>query len=195
LRPTVFRYATAIAAGIAIGIGTLVAALFFFPAWGVVRNGPWTIDPVMGSPTAGPYSRAWMSLFGSLAVVPAGAAYYLGYVDSSGATLNARCTYTVTGTDPDAGWWSITVYDANGFLLPDSGGRYSMTRDNVPRTPDGAFRFVLAATGSEPGRQPDAIPTGSGSFNLELRVYAPSASFLADLGRGPVPSVDRGDCR
>jgi hypothetical protein len=136
-----------------------------------------------------------MSLFWSLAVVPEGAAYYLGYTDSAGAPLSARCSYAVSGRDLDAGWWSITVYDANGFLLPDAGGVYSMTRDNVPRLPDGSFRFVLAGTGSAAAAQPDAIPTGSGPFNLELRVYAPSAAVLADLAGTPLPAIERGDCR
>ena len=124
MRRTIFRYATAIGAGIALGIGSLAAALFSFPAWGVLHNGPWTIDPAMGSPSAGHTRGPGCRCSARSPSFPAGAAYYLGYDDSTGAPLNARCTYTVTGRDPDAGWWSITVYDANGFLLPDTGGRF-----------------------------------------------------------------------
>jgi hypothetical protein len=187
-------YGGAIVAGIGLGLLSLAGALLMFPAWGVVHNGAWTIDPVMGSPAAGPYSRAWMSLFGALAVVPEGAAYYLGYEDSAGSPLTARCTYTVTGRDLDAGWWSITVYGANGFLLRDAGGRFSMTRDSVPRAPDGSFRFTLAGTGTAAAAAADAIPTGGGSFNLELRVYAPAAGVLANLGEAPVPEIERREC-
>src|SRR5689334_17654952 len=129
MRRAVLVYGAAIVAGLVAGAGSLAAALLSFPAWGVAHNGAWTIDPVMGSPAAGPYSRAWMSLFGALAVVPEGAAYYLGYTDSDGRALTARCTYTVTGRDLDAGWWSIAVYGANSRLLHDADGRYSLTRD------------------------------------------------------------------
>jgi hypothetical protein len=191
----IFIYGAAVAVGLGLGIASLAGTLLSFPAWGVVHNGAWTIDPVMGSPAAGPYSRAWMSLFGALAVVPEGAAYYLGYEDSAGAPLTARCTYAVTGRDLDAGWWSITVYGSNGFLLRDAGGRYSLTRETVPREPDGSFRFTLAGSGTPAAAAPGAIPTGTGGFNLELRVYAPSLALLADLGRAPVPTITRGACR
>jgi hypothetical protein len=195
VRRTVLIYAAAAIAGVILGLGSLAGALFLFPSWGVVHNGAWTIDPVMGSPSAGPYSRAWMSLFGALAVVPEGAAYYLGYDDSSGAPLTSRCTYVVTGRDLDASWWSITVYGPRGFLLRDAGGRYSLTRDSVPREADGSFRFTLAGSGTPEAAAPGAIPTGTGPFNLELRVYGPKPAVLADLGRAAVPKVARGECR
>jgi hypothetical protein len=183
-------------AGAAVGLATLAVALVFFPAWGMAHNGPWAVDPTMGSSAAGPYSRAWTAIFGVLAVMPAGGGvYFLADHDSTGAPLSARCTYFVAGNDPDAPWWSITVYRADGFLLRGTDGRYSMTRDSVPREPDGSFRFRLAATGSEAAAAPGTIPTGGGGFNLELRIYAPGAAVLADLARVPVPTIVREACR
>ncbi len=195
MRRAILIYGAAIVAGILAGAGSLAAALLTFPAWGVIHTGAWTIDPVMGSAKAGPYSRAWMSLFGALAVDPEGAAYYLAYTDTDGRPLDARCTYTVTGRDLDAGWWSIAVYGENSRLLRDAHGRHSMTRDTVPRQPDGSFRFVLAETGTPAAAAPGGLPTGHEAFNLELRVYAPGKSVLADLARAPVPAVTRGACR
>ena len=194
-RRTVLKYGAAVAAGFTVGLGSLGLAIVTFPAWGMVHSGPWAVDPTMGGPAAGPYSRAWTAIFGALAVMPSAGLYFFADHDSAGSPLTARCTYAVAGTDPDAAWWSITVYRPDGFLLRGTDRRYSLTRDGVPRAADGSFRFRLAASGSEAAAAAGAIPTGSGAFNIELRLYAPATTALAGPGQVPVPTITREDCR
>jgi hypothetical protein len=181
-------------AGLALGLLTVCVALSSWGTVGTVHDGPWTTDPAMGSPSASLYTRAWTALTALLAQDRSAAIYFMAYVDSSGGALNARCTYTVEGSDPPAGWWSLTVYGEDGFLLHDVGGRYSVARTSVARLNDGALRVTLAPTNSAAAARADALPTGTGAFNLLLRLYNPDPIASGDLAHMSLPAIRRESC-
>ncbi len=79
---------------------------------------------------------------------------------------------------PD-GFWSITLYNAAGFLVANPIGRYSIGNGtpNLLRDADGSLTIVISA--SRP-RQADAnwLPAPEGAFSLVLRVYDPTPQVL-----------------
>lgn len=178
------------AAGILLGIGLAWGSLRV--AAGVVRNGPWITDLATGSTAAGPITRARIAVAGLLALSNTEAIYFSADEDDAGRTLDGSCDYRVEGVDPGSAWWSITLYDADGYLLPNDAGRWSVSKTTVSPRPDGGFAVRVSPRGSGP----DWLPSpASGRFNLTLRCYEPSAALRADPGAAALPRIVREDCR
>ena len=80
------------------------------------------------------------------------------------------------GTD---GFWSITLYNAAGYLVANPIGRYSVGNETpgLVEGTGGSLTIVLSA------RRPSAgdtnwLPAPVGAFSVVLRVYDPTASVL-----------------
>lgn len=174
--------------GIALGIASLWGALQF--AGSSVQVNAWRADANTGSAAADPYTRLLVALTGLLALNRSETVYYEAMTDEAGERLSGNCTYRVEGTDPAARWWSITVYDADNFLLPGSHGLFSVTKNNVVRDANGTFAITLATGASGP----NAIPTGTNAFNLTLRLYNPDAAIAADLSSANLPRIIKTGC-
>ena len=85
------------------------------------------------------------------------------------------------------GFWSITLYNAAGFLAANPIGRYSIG-DETPglvRGADGSLTIVVSA--SRP-RETDVnwLPAPKGAFSLVLRVYDPRPQVLDGSWSPPV---------
>ena len=187
-------YSGAALAGIVVGLFALYLELGPWYSWGDVRNGSWITDLSAGSPSAGLYVRAGTAVNALLALNSSEAVYFFAFNDSEGQALTARCTYTIEGRDPDARWWSVTVYGADGYLLRSANGRYTANRDTVVRRADGSFHVTLAHSESVGANEPDAIPTGAGAFNLTLRLYNPAPDVTADPAHTTLPAIRRTSC-
>ncbi|MGE4431919.1 MAG: DUF1254 domain-containing protein [Sphingobium sp.] len=115
--------------------------------------------------------------------VPEEAIYPIGRVDSEGRPLDGRNRYSITmaadALPPVDAFWSITLYDDDGFMVPNPLHRYSVgdrTRELVRRS-DGSVEISIGA--SPDGRQ-DAnwLPAPRGPFYLMMRLYQPRATVL-----------------
>lgn len=87
-----------------------------------------------------------------------------------------RGNYRMTFTDvPVDAFWSVSVYNAEGFFEPTPSGRYTVNSVTGMRDPDGSVtvRFVADDTLDTP----NAIPTPEG-WNLLVRLYRPRAEVL-----------------
>lgn len=122
--------------------------------------------------------------------VPEEAIYPVGRTDSAGAPLDGRNSYTITmpaaGLPPVNAFWSITLYDDNGFMVPNSLQRYSLG-DRTPdlvRRPDGSVVIVI---GARPAHRPDEnwLPAPEGPFYLMMRLYQPGKAILDHLWTPP----------
>jgi hypothetical protein len=163
-------------------------------ASGGVRNGPWGTNASIGSSGAGAYLRAGVALGGLLALNKSETVYYTAVHDETGAPLRAWCVYRIEGRDPAARWWSITAYGEDHFLIPGSGGRFSVDRTVVERGADGSFAIVV---GGEP-RARNWIASGPAGaaqpFSLTLRMYNPDPAVVADLGGAVLPRIVQERC-
>ncbi len=179
--------------GLAIlaGAGSAMVRLLVFPDSSSIRVGPWRTSPATGSENAGPTLRAIIAANGLLALTHKEAIYFVAATDSSGSFLSGSCRYRVEGRDPDARWWSLTVYGLDRFLIPNPAKRYSASGANVTRDAQGRFTIRLASA-AQAGNWIFVVP--GHQFLLNLRAYNPSPAMLANPGGAELPSIIREGC-
>lgn len=150
------------------------------------RNGPWRTSITTGSAAANPWQRAAVALAGLYALSPQEAVYFTAFTDSSGAALRGECRYRVQGQIPSARWWSVTVYGADHYLVPNPEHRYAQSAGTLPARADGSIDIAVAADASGPGTLPSPA---SGPYSLTLRLYNPPAGMLSALATTPLPRI------
>ncbi|MGZ3448317.1 MAG: DUF1254 domain-containing protein [Polyangiales bacterium] len=103
--------------------------------------------------------------------------------DSEGKPLNGTSNYVLRfekGMEPPVrAFWSITAYDAEGYLYPNTMNRCALgDRDKMTRGADGSISIYLQ--NDSPGKDKEAnwLPVPRGPFNLLLRMYWPNDAIL-----------------
>lgn len=77
------------------------------------------------------------------------------------------------GAVPVDGFWSISLYNADGYFEPNDAGRYSVNSITGARDPDGG---VTVRFGGDPSA-PNALPLSEG-WNYLVRLYRPRPEVL-----------------
>jgi len=78
---------------------------------------------------------------------------------------------------PAEAFWSLTMYDADFFFVPNPINRYDLAqRDRLITNPDGSVDLYVQA--ESPGKDKEAnwLPAPKGKFTLVMRIYAPRAT-------------------
>jgi hypothetical protein len=134
--------------------------------------------------------RAVVAVVGLGANTPDEAIYPTGIADSSGALFNGSNDYRLTfppGDAPPAKYfWSLTMYDSDGYLVPNSIDRYSLGPSHPPllTKPDGSI--VIAIQRSAPAESGvNWLPAPPAGFRLNLRLYGPSRAARTGAWRPP----------
>lgn len=156
-----------------------------------IHNGPWTTSTNTGSSNANPWERAAIALAGLYALSREEAIYFTAFTDSDGQALRGDCRYRVRGAPPPARWWSLTVYGADHYLVPNAAHVYAQSPASLPPTADAHFDITLAADAIGPGTLPS--PT-DGAFSLTLRLYNPPTEVLGRLATLALPRIQRDGC-
>ena len=149
-----------------------------------------SLGPDWTAVTGGTTLKLARNMTGLLALNKSETIYYEANEDSAGQALDGKCSYRIDGKDPDARWWSITVYGTDHFLLPNPGKRFSVTKTEVVRGADGAFSARLSTT-PEDGNW---IATSEHGFEITLRLYNPGDSVRDRPDAVPLPSITREAC-
>jgi len=103
---------------------------------------------------------------------PASAATYVGV---NPAQNNGKTVYRLTVRDvPVDGFWSISVYNADGFFVKNSDNAYSL--NNVTAKPNADGSFTIQFGGCD-RKTPNCLPIMSG-WNYTVRMYRPRAEIL-----------------
>jgi hypothetical protein len=178
----------ALVLGTGIGVGSAVLAYDNIAAMRGVNNGPWQTNLAVGSEEASPYLRASVAVHGLLALNQSETIYYHAYKDESGNLFNGDNVYRIEGKAPDSRWWSITLYGADDFLVPNDLNRYSYSGNSVTYDKDGKFTIYLSKI-QKPG---DWLPLGSQKrFSLSLRLYNPGDSVRKNPATVELPHIIR----
>lgn len=186
------RYGLMLVVGLALGIGVAVVQLRQSFASMGIENGPWRTGEKVGTADASVATRATVALRGLLALPEREAIYFNAATDSAGRPLQGKCRYTVSGGAMDARWWSLTLYDSEGYLIPNSATVYSL--GSAALSPEEANRWQVEISREKTGRHWIAMPDDQ-PFELTLRAYHPSADLLRQRGTVTLPSIERGECR
>jgi hypothetical protein len=138
--------------------------------------------------------RAQLAILGIGANTPAEAVYPTALADSTGALLTGANSYRLVfrpgHLPPARGFWSITMYDFDGFLVPNAAQRYSLGPTHPPLVRRGDGSIVIAIQRTRPTeRDVNWLPAPAGGFRLSLRLYWPRPSVLS--GDWQPPPLER----
>ena len=153
----------------------------------------------MNTDTMGVYGnyylkRAILAQIGLGANLPEDAIYPLNLSDDTGRPLDGSNKYTLhfekTATPPVNAFWSVTLYDSEGFQVANPLNRFAVSSwMPFKYDPDGAL--TLYFQNESPGKDKEAnwLPAPKGAFNLTMRLYAPKSEALT--GRWNPPPVTK----
>src|SRR3954452_3402735 len=153
----------------------------------------------MNTDTMGVYGdyylkRAIVAQLGLGANVPEDAIYPLNLADSTGRPLDGANLYTIhfdKGQRPPAeAFWSITLYDQEGFQVPNSLNRFAVS-SWMPFKYNADGSLDLYFQNEKPGKDKEAnwLPGPKAPFNLTMRLYSPASDALT--GKWNPPPVTR----
>ena len=138
--------------------------------------------------------RAIVAQLGLGANLPDDAIYPMNLADETGKPLDGANKYTLHfdkgQTPPASAFWSITLYDAEGFQVPNPLNRFTLS-SWMPLRYNGDGSLDLHFQNESPGEGMDAnwLPAPKGDFNLLMRLYAPRSEALN--GKWNPPPVTR----
>lgn len=141
--------------------------------------GGWTINYVGPRFGDDPLLRAGVARDQIFVTVPEEGLYPLGKTDVSGQPLDGRHTYRIhfpaRQLPPVEAFWSVTMYTADGFLVPNKCEVYSLG-DRTPGVvaEDGSATMLLSHE-PQPGNW---LPAPDGPFYVMLRLFAPCPEVL-----------------
>ncbi|MFO1079240.1 MAG: DUF1254 domain-containing protein [Reyranellaceae bacterium] len=140
--------------------------------------------------------RAVIAQRGLGANPPEDAVYPSASVDSEGRPLDGRFRYRLhvaAGAEPPvAAFWSITLYDLEGFPTANPLDRYALSSwMPLRRNPDGSLDLFLQGDSPGPDREANWLPAPAAPFTLTMRLYDPRPEIL--YGDWVPPPVVRQD--
>jgi hypothetical protein len=134
--------------------------------------------------------RAAVALIGLGANTPAEAIYPTALADGDGAFLTGAGRYRLVferGREPPVrAFWSLTMYDSDGYLVPNPARRYAIGPSHPPlvRRRDGSIVVLIQREQPATGAV-NWLPAPPGGFRLNLRLYWPERSALTGAWRPP----------
>jgi hypothetical protein len=149
----------------------------------------------MNTDTMGVYGnyylkRAMVTQVGLGANLPEDAIYPLNLADSSGKPLDGANRYTIHfekgATPPVDAFWSITLYDPEGFQVGNVLNRFAVS-SWMPFKYNADGSLDLYFQNDSPGKDNEAnwLPAPKGAFNLTMRLYAPQSDALTGKWNPP----------
>lgn len=153
----------------------------------------------MNTDTMGVYGnyylkRAIVTQVGLGANLPEDAVYPLNLGDETGKPLDGASKYALHfdkgNTPPARAFWSITLYDAEGFQVGNILNRFAVS-SWMPFRYNADGSLDLYFQNESPGEEKEAnwLPAPKGAFNLTMRLYSPSSEALT--GKWSPPPVTR----
>ena len=153
----------------------------------------------MNTDTMGVYGnyylkRAIVAQVGLGANLPEDAIYPLNLGDEAGRPLDGTSKYLIHfekgATPPVNAFWSITLYDREGFQVANSLNRFAVS-SWMPFKYNADGSLDLYFQNESPGKDKEAnwLPAPKGAFNLTMRLYAPKSDALT--GRWNPPAITR----
>jgi hypothetical protein len=160
------------------------------PTLARVANG-WS----MNTDTMGVYGdyylkRAIITQLGLGANVPEDAIYPINLADEAGKPLDGDSNYTIhfekSTLPPASAFWSITLYDQQGFQVANTLNRFAVS-SWMPFKYNADGSLDLYFQNGSPGADKEAnwLPAPKGPFNLTMRLYAPKSEALTGKWNPP----------
>jgi len=149
-------------------------------------------DPDIGAFGTDYRLRAEIAVVGIGANTPEEAIYPGALADSDGNLLDGandyRMVFPADDMPPARYFWSLTMYDRDGFLVANPIDRYSLGPSHPPliERPDGSIVVVISHDEPAEG-DVNWLPSPSGGFRLNMRLYGPRKPALNGTWTPPPP--------
>ncbi len=119
--------------------------------------------------------------------------YPFAFLDASGEPLDGAASYVLrfspNDEPPTDFLWSLTLYDASGYLARNESGKYGVRSDEpLKRNPDGSVEILIQHDKPQ-GDTTNWIPAPRGPFVLAMRVYRPNEK--ASNGAWTPPAIQK----
>jgi hypothetical protein len=127
--------------------------------------------------------RATLAMVGLGSNPPEDAVYPLAFVDGDRNPLDGDHGYVLhfdkQELPPINAFWSLTVYDRDGFQVPNPLNRSALgDRDALNYNADGSLDLIIQNENPGPEQEPNWLPAPSGPLALFLRLYEPQPEVL-----------------
>jgi hypothetical protein len=149
----------------------------------------------MNTDTMGVYGnyylkRAIIAQLGLGANLPEDAIYPMNLGDEAGKPLDGVNKYTIhfdKATLPPAdAFWSITLYDSDGFQVPNALNRFAVSSwMPFKYNADGSLHLYFQNESPGANKEANWLPAPKGAFNLCMRLYAPKSDALTGKWNPP----------
>ena len=149
----------------------------------------------MNTDTMGVYGnyylkRAIVAQLGLGANLPEDAIYPLNLADETGKPLDGASKYTIhfekRATPPVNAFWSLTLYDSDGFQVANSLNRFAVSSwMPFKYNPDGSLDLYFQNESPGADKEVNWLPAPKGPFNLTMRLYSPKSDALTGKWNPP----------
>jgi hypothetical protein len=138
--------------------------------------------------------RALVAMVGLGANQPEDAVYPFLLADADGKPLDGSSRYVIhfdaDSLPPVDGFWSVTMYDGQGFQVANPIVRFAIgDRDDLRFNPDGSLDLYLQHDNPGPGKEANWLPAPEGPLGVTMRLYSPRPAILD--GTWTPPPVQR----
>jgi hypothetical protein len=150
----------------------------------------------MNTDTMGVYGnyylkRAIVTQLGLGANLPEDAIYPLNLVDDTGKPLDGDSDYVLHfdkgATPPVNAFWSVTLYDAQGYQVANSLNRFAVSSwMPFKYNPDGSLDLYFRNASPGADKEANWLPAPKGPFTLTMRLYAPKTEALTGKWNPPL---------
>jgi hypothetical protein len=149
----------------------------------------------MNTDTMGVYGnyylkRAIVTQLGLGANLPEDAIYPINLADDTGKPLDGANRYVLhfesSALPPVNAFWSVTLYDAEGYQVPNSLNRFAVS-SWMPfhYDPDGSLDLYFQNESPGADKEANWLLAPKGPFNLTMRLYAPKSDALTGKWNPP----------
>lgn len=168
----------------------------FAPNMGKTVNGWQMYTDTMGVYGDFYFKRAVISMIGLGANQVADAIYPLAVTDAEGNPLDGNHDYVIHFSKeelpPVDAFWSITMYDAEGFQVANPLNRFAIgDRDALKYNEDGSLSIYMQNASPGADKESNWLPAPKGALGITMRLYAPRIDVAA--GRWVPPPITRVD--
>ncbi|WP_218110005.1 DUF1254 domain-containing protein [Oligoflexus tunisiensis] len=128
-------------------------------------------------------NRAFTAMAGLGANLPEDAIYPIAVADADGRPMSGEYNYVLHFNQdelpPVDAFWSLTMYDAQGFPVPNPIDRFALgDRDPLHYNADGSLDLYIQRENPGPDKEANWLPAPEGAMGLTMRLYAPRDSAL-----------------
>jgi hypothetical protein len=138
--------------------------------------------------------RAIIAQVGLGANLPEDAIYPLNLGDETGKPLEGANRYTIHfdkgATPPVNAFWSLTLYDSDGFQVANSLNRFAVSSwMPFKYNADGSLDLYFQNESPGADKEVNWLPAPKGAFNLTMRLYGPQSDALT--GKWSPPPITK----